>query len=519
MKKISLIILTAFVTMLAACYKDTGNYTYKEINEVRFSGIASKYSVLQGIDVLHIEPKIMPTEEISDPSRLSYYWILTTPSANIDTLGASPVLDTRVSALPGSYILYLRVVDKETGVAWKTGAELKVATRYSQGLMLMGTDENGNAEMDMITMSTDTMIAPRLLSISGLPVLKDPYAAIMTGRDTSRNYTRLWVMTKSGSYFLDRETMTGTTARNFGSISVTNEPGLDKATMTPMLYAPQVKERAGATSSTLGARVMMTTDGNIFPTHSFLVGGDYYINPVNRLAADFSTLLKPAPYFFYPINNMTSFMWYDMGNQRFMNYPSFGTATASIIPGDKSGDIFPWDQASVGRTFVYGENTRNTDGGSTNGNSFAIVKDNSNKFYIYKFYATGTSPIKRDFYQVNDAIATNFDKASLFAFSSKRTVVFYAVGNTLYAYDYNKGFEKSYTFSEIADEITMLKFDTQIDYVTNALYIATYNDGTKGRLRRYMVGTDPNSVLITPVDGSDWNGLIKVKSMNWRGLN
>ncbi len=144
--------------------------------------------------------------------------------------------------------------------------------------------------------------------------------------------------------------------------------------------------------------------------------------------------------------------------------------------------------------------------------------DNSNNHYIYKFYANGATPQKRDMYSVLP-LATNFDKASFYAFSSNRTVVFYAVGNILYAYDYNRGFEKTYTFPEVADEITMLKFDTQVDFTANALYVATYNASTKGRLRRYTVGTNPNTVTISPVIKSDWDGLIKIKDMNWRAVN
>jgi hypothetical protein len=189
-------------------------------------------------------------------------------------------------------------------------------------------------------------------------------------------------------------------------------------------------------------------------------------------------------------------MWFDAENQRFMTYANFASAT-STIPADVAGDIFSWNLASQGRTLVYGENSRNTDGGSTNGNSFAIVKDNTGNHYIYKFYATSGSPKKRDLY-----------------------TVFYSVGNKLYAYDYNKGLEKFYQFPELStDEITMLKLDTQIDFATNSLYVATYNATTKGRLRRYMVGSNPNTVDITPVDRSDWQGLVKIKDMNWRGVN
>src|SRR5699024_10573056 len=101
-------------------------------------------------------------------------------------------------------------------------------------------------------------------------------------------------------------------------------------------------------------------------------------------------------------------------------------------------DIFPWNQPA-GRTLVYAENTRNTDGGSTNGNSFAIMKNADNTCLIYKFYANGTNPAKRGAYEVKP-MATDFEKADHYAFSSNRSVVFYSVGNKLYAYDYNPGF-------------------------------------------------------------------------------
>lgn len=518
MKKISIIILVTFAMFLGACYKDTGNYDYKKINEVIITGMEKSYAAVFALDVLHIEPQIEITEEITDPARLSYFWILYKGTTVIDTLGRSAILDYRVNVSPDSYTLFLRVVDNVTGIAWKAGTNLIVGTAYSTGIMLIGTAENGNAEVDMITMVSDTVVVRGILSASGLPALRDPVAILHNGnKDTSTRYGRLWVMTKSGSYYIDRKTMQGSVSANFGSILVTTD-NLDKESLAPILYIPQIRDKAGNTGNTY-ARAMMTSDGNIFPTHTFLTGGDFYTNPVNREQANFGKLIKTAPYLFYSIGNMSAMMWYDTEAQRFMNYPNFGIGTYSIVPADNAADPFPWDQSSAGRMLIYGENTRNTDGGATNGNSFAIMKDNSNQYYIYKFYASGATPIKRDAYTVS-AIATDFDKADFYAFSSRRSVVFYAVGNRLYAYDYNKGFEKIYQFADLgSDEITMLKFDTQIDFSSNTLYIGTYNGSTKGRLRRFTVGTDPNTVTIAPVGNADWDGLIKIRNMSWRAVN
>lgn len=526
MKRSFIIILTAYITFLSACYKDKGNYDYHDINDVQITGIAASYTYVLGTD-LHIEPKIQ--NKTNDTSANNYYWILTRgESTIIDTIGRSPVLDTRINVRAADdYMLWLRVIDKASGVAFKASARLIVSTLLSTGLLLIGTDDNSNAEAEFISMVKDTVVFHNMLSKSGLPTLRDPVSFAMVGgrSDTNVNVIRLWVLTKSGSYYLDRNTMAGSTSRKFANICITNE--INRDAITPIVVMPQVKDRAGnaGSSSTFTAitycRAAITTDGDIFTTHSLINGGDYYGNPINRLTTNYSKRFKAAPCFWYPIINYgisASFMWFDTENQRFLLYSSFAYDYSATMT-DGATDIFSWNLASQNRTLVYGENTRNTDNGSANGNSFAIVKDNAGQHYIYKFYANGTAPVKRDLYTVSP-IATDFDKASFYAFSSKRPVIFYSVGNKLYAYDYNKGLEKSYQFPELStDEITMLKFDTQIDGGTNALYVATYNATTKGRLRRYIVGSNPNYVDITPVDRSDWDGLIKIKDMNWRGTN
>jgi len=105
----------------------------------------------------------------------------------------------------------------------------------------------------------------------------------------------------------------------------------------------------------------------------------------------------------------------------------------------------------------------------------------------------------------------------MYAFSSLRSVIFYVANNKLYAYDYDPGNEKCYQFDIFGgDEITMIKFDTQINPDANALYIATYNSTNKGQLERYVVNTDPNSVTLTVDPLSVWHNLIKVKNFSWR---
>lgn len=500
--------------LIGSCSKDLGNYEYSDINELKITNVSAEYTVRTGLDTLHIKPNISATIDQSDSSRYSFLWILRTGAVTRDTIGYKRNLEYVVHLTPANYELYYRVQDKQTGVVWIANSKIVVSTSYARGLLIMGEDEQGNAEAEMLSMlQNDTVHFKGLLSKSGLPALREPVSFLHTGG--YENFSKLWAFTKSGSYYLDRSTLTATTSNNFSRLLYMSET-ISPETLHPIVLAPQIRTAAGLIGSDL-YRAMITVGGDIFAGVALLAGGDYYNNPVNRVATAQEVRLPAAPYLLYPIGSMSNFMWYDTQNQRFLNFASIGVATSSTVLADEGGSIFPWNQPA-GRSLVYAENTRNSDGGSTNGNSFAIMKDANNSHHIYKFYANGTNPAKRNYYAVK-SIATDFDKAKFYAFSSNRSVVFYAVGNKLYAYDYNPNNEKIYQFPEITDEITMIKFDTQIDHIVNSLYIATYNSSTKGTLQRFNVGSNPNLVELLPQVNSTWTDLVKVKDVNWRAVN
>lgn len=509
-------LFSAFI-LISSCSKDLGNYEYKNINELNITGVKNEYTSRTGIDTLHIRPIINASMDEADTSRYKHIWILQLGANVRDTIGRKLNLDYEVRLKPAEYSLFYRVLDNKTGVTWTANTKIIVTTSYSRGLLIMGEDEQGNAEAEMLSMlkDKDTIHIRNILSKSGLPVLRDPVSFVHTAG--GEDYVKLWAFTKSGSYYLDRATFTATTNNNFSRMLYMSE-SINPETLQPVAIAPQVNTIAGGISGSF-YRAMITKGGEVFASIPLFSGGDYFNNPVNRVATAQEVRLPAAPYLLYTIGNFSTFMWYDTRNQRFLNLSSIGTATASTVLTDEPNDVFPWNQPA-GRTLVYAENTRNSDGsGSTNGNSFAIMKNADNTHLIYKFYASGPNPAKRAAYLVK-SIATDFDKAKFYAFSSRRSVVFYAVGNKLYAYDYNPDNEKIYQFPEIgSDEISMIKFDTQIDYVSNSLYIGTYNGATKGTLRRYLVGTDPNFVELSLQPNSTWTNMVKIKDINWRAFN
>ncbi|WP_432713084.1 PKD-like family lipoprotein [Pedobacter sp.] len=513
------LILLSFL-FATSCSKDIGVYDYHDINELKISGIASTINLRRTLDTLRLNPIIDATLDDGEVNRYSYAWVLQSGPMIFDTIGREKNLNYPILLNPGPYSIYYRVLDKKTGIKGMSNITLNVSTAFSRGLLIMGEDEEGYAEAEMLSMLNDTIHFKHILSESGLPRLREPMNFFHTG-GTYDPYIKLWVNTKTQSYYLDRVTLKSTPANTLSRLIYASEP-IDQATLHPIVIAPQVTQTNGNnSSSTSGSsyRVVLTKAGDIFASFLALNGGDFYTNPVNKASDAPTVRLVAAPYLLYPINNMSSFMWYDIKNQRFLNFTSFGSTTPAAVLTDKDTEPFPWNQAKTGRKLVYAENTRAVESGYANGISFAIMKDPANVHYVYKFYANGSAPAKIGAYTIS-SIATNFDKADFYAFSSNRTVIFYSVGNRLYAYDYNPGKERIYEFPALGnDQITMLKFDTQINYATNSLYIATYNSSTKGTLRRFIVGSNPNVVELLPQENSTWTNMVKIKDINWRGLN
>ncbi len=502
-------ILYVFLGILfVACLDDKGSYDYHDVNETTIAGLNSSYSVMLG-ETLKIEPEVtMTMGNPEDTTRFQYEWRANVAYNSTVLIGTTRTLNYPVTLEPRSYTLYFRVIDRQTDLVAVATASLNVGTAYSKGILLIGENPAGEADVQMLAINTDTVLLKDILANSGLPVLRDPVDIIHTG---AKGDKKLWVLTKSQAYSMDLKTFKGDETNVFSKCLFLSQSY--ESDFVPVDIVPRIKDKAG--NSDDYNRVVVCSNGYLFMRNSAIVGGDYYLDPVNCENDAPNVWLKAKPYLFYALNSFNGIVWYDETNERFMRVPNTLVTYSSTLDNAKD-DPFDWEQQEMGRTLVYGENTFNTDGGSANGNSFALLKDVSGMFYIYKFYVS-TDVEKRDAYTVNSAVATDFDKADFYAFSSRRTAVFYAVGSRLYAYDYNKGNEKCYLLQDFGEEqITMLKCDTQIEPSANPIYVATYGQANGGTLRKYVQGTNPDKVEVTPVESSCWTGLTKIKNMSWR---
>jgi len=502
--------------VLFSCAKDLGNYEYTTQYELKIEGLKSEYNVLTQIDTLRISPQLSSEHYQQNSEQYRYTWLLFRDLFDTDTVGTTRDLNLPIRHAPGRYNLTLHVYDPESGIRWTARSRLSIGTKLSRGMLLIGENEQKFADINMLAMSSDTVIIKELLADNGLPGLTGPIHVQHSGGALA-SQNRLWAFTSSGSYYLDLSTLQASTANNFASLNY-NTFGLSADQMTPVLMAPQITSISGTTGDAFG-RVLVTKEGHIFGGNILENGRDMYADPLNRDANQPGILLPAAPYLFYPLRSTSSMIWFDTRNKRFMRIPSFFSTYTSNRIAENSGNLFSWDQSSVGRSLVYGENSFNSDGGATNGNSFAIMRDGQNKHFIYKFYANSAVPTQNGLYEIKP-IAIDFDKASSYAFSSYRTLVLYVVEGKLYAYDYSPGNERFYALNlSENNEVTMIRFDTQIHPLENDLYLASYNATDKGTLQRFKLVANTNTVEFQAVAGSKWSNLIKIKSMAWRAVN
>lgn len=524
-KQMKKYLITAFFLslLLSSCFSDLGNYDYIEINETSIKGLNESYTIFADVGVLHIEPTVDMSLADPDDERFEYLWIVKGDNL-VDTIGRERIIDWQANIPNGNYSLLFRVIDKESGMIVQAKPDenqgstvtLNISVYHSRGLMLIGDNKDGFAQAQMITMlpGYDEEFYNDILQYSELPELTGAIDFFHTGNNTPTSAREIWVVTESGSYFLSPLTLKMQTGFN----TFNDKLYFPESTrINPLEVAPKIKANNGATGAD-GNRFIRCGNGGIYISW-ISYSGDMYDTPVNDITGA-GTFGRAKGELLYPLNSYSSLLWYDQDHECFVKqgHPLLPTPAALT---DKSGDVFPWIQN--GRTYVYGENTFNTDGGSTNGNSFAIMKESGGNdegnydYCIYKMYCNG--PVKRAFYAVDRTEAPLFGEATMYAFSSLRTVVFYVAGGKLYAYNYDSAVNKNYEI-ELADnnEVTMAKFDVQREPKSDFIYVATYDVSSGGTLYKYSIDPNLNLIKLKNSPEEKWStGLVKTKNLSWRG--
>lgn len=501
---------------LGSCVEDEGNYTYRTLNEIKIEDENSVFNVIAYVDEIEITPTVTGTVDGDDLSNYSFQWHLCPDRDHHHTiLGNEKDLKWDCSIAPGAYTLYLTVIDNITGLETNTAWSVILASPFSRGFLILGEDmASGEGRMDMLAMPVgkDTTLISDVMEDHS--ILKDPEKLIYTGK---ANYAIATYIDRQQKLFVT--TSTDCSEITCGEVYELKW-SLDKSAIieipaiphiTPMRAVNVFPEPAYGRNRSTSNRGYVTDDMIFFDSS---MSSDYHTAPVNHYSTTSTEYFKPAPYVWYAKTYasayLTQFVAYDMDNERFVQLPTSAYVKQSTLLLDKAGDTWKWDLRSEGRTLVYGEN----DTSGSYGMCDAIVKDANGNYFIYRFAATSIGAISKDgMYNIDPAIAPDFDKASHYTFLGAKSVVLYSVGNRVYQYNY---INPKCDYLDFDDEITYLEAQYLSNGSKDEFFVATYGAQNLGHIYKYEVGSNPNTIEFNLCAGEEWATTIKVKDIKWK---
>lgn len=170
MRKIS--IIPAFLILILfsySCVKDRSPLEIGKLNEVTIKGIADTITVSMG-DTL----KISPVLEMSNGSNASYEYLWYSFTTNMqftaDTLSKEKNIVAPIKIVPGTYSLVYRVMDRSTGIFYKSTVTMIVVNDFTPGIMVLGEDQ-GKAVLNFLNTANGKYITDVYKKSNGNEVL------------------------------------------------------------------------------------------------------------------------------------------------------------------------------------------------------------------------------------------------------------------------------------------------------------------------------------------------------------
>lgn len=471
-----MLIIAVTIMGLGACKKDLGNYDYKEINELtEVTGLPSEVLATYGKNLT-----VTPTTKFSkdpnfDESKYTYEWYYVGPNGlggvKLFTLATTRNLDLKVSIVAGSYSAYYAVIDKETGVRYRTNFTLKVVNEINEGWILM-TDVNNTARVDMLSLN----------ATGGFDLIKDLLAT--TGSDlklegkpvmTYTYGTGLLIGPDAISYGLYFGTDKGTTKVDPNSFKWTNTMRLNYEMFGDIpagFYADRIQQKQSGASYMIGK-------GNAY--YYERVQNIYYSAPISYISSE-QRGFEVAPFVAGNANSSVgNTIFYDKTNRRFVKHSGTASTCTTLPepPPDQKKFSFSTGMDLAFMTWVP----------FNGGEVFSILKDpNSTKKHLARFNIASNLQTYYD-----EIVGTEIANAEFFAVSPDLGYIFYNVGSKVYEYD--MVYKTSKLMLNLENKISYLKFyqfkSTTKYPGSNKLMIGTYDtalpSGSDGGLNIYTV--------------------------------
>ncbi len=525
-KKYSLLCLLAALSF-SSCVEDEGCNEMHPVNEAKIEGIEEQYNKISEVETLEIPVTVTGSLSGDDPNRFDCMWFLCEHELGSDdhqhtVISQSKDLSYPLRGIkPGSYTLYFRATDKETQLQTEQSCNLVVQSPWVRGMYLFGDKEDGTCGIDFISMMDErdtTVIADVLDNTQGI---KNAENLVFTGDRYRNDLEALWAITKDGSYKLSSSSTDAKISIEkfdindcvWPTIGNIQKP-LKVKDVWPHAYGP-------SNAMTSGGYRYLVTDQGIFACTQMTMG-ESYGNPFNRYGSNSEDLVEVAPFPFYPGNDRLpqQVAFFDRTNHKFVRQnAAYYSMTNFAEYIETSESPFSLDQTKYTpvRDLVYGEN-----GYGNNGSSYALMNDADGNYYVYMFrvagYVASGGFVKSLAKTIDMSVATDLDKARFYAFYSEQPILLYAVGNVLWAYNYNT--KKVAQLKTFSGEITYLAMDFHSGGNPDDFIVATYSPAEKGTVYKYEVEDSPNELKINEKNYATasypWKTDLKVVKVEFR---
>jgi len=462
------LVVSSFV-LLSACYEDLGNYAYEDINEVTVEEFNEANAiVINRFDTLIIVPEIS-SSIASNEENYSYRWMISTIDAQEDfEIGVSDekVLEVQIPYVLGEYQVNLYVADLETGVEFMQQAKLTVTNGADEGWLLL-TDNNGIRRMDMISRLNGKNLHEKVL----LDVFAPTKIDLSQVHKIYSRKTRTWQWMY---YCLGIDTYTwleGNTMLWDESMEAKYEfHGRDIGSLKPQNMLTNL--------SSMDNRIVVADGDFYMMDYMYGSGFGFKGNIYNGVPFKVSEYVWDWKQGLYPV-----FYIYDKDNRRFMQASVSWSGNISLyeLEDDLENNLL----FNTGKDLIYAENYRY-------GNAaYALLKNpEGTSIEDYSLMGFELMSGQGGTYNLN---SSRINEASSYTISTTLSLIYYAVGNKLYKYDFLKGSnELEMSYPEGA-EITYLNFrarfnlpykyhsgESTIDEIReNELLIVGINDNSK----------------------------------------
>jgi hypothetical protein len=516
MKKytVDIILITCLVCagtlMLAACYKDKGNYDYNELEQFYVDSIkVGKEFIVGQFDTLKLKSGLVYA---GDRSKLKYSWsaYLVQPSLNgnkADTLSTTEDLSVPIPLFPEKYYLEFTATDPVTG--------RRAAARYTMNVESIGAgllvlyEKNNQVDCDLIKTKLLEGLLPADEVVRNLYSLANPTMPL-TGEAIGINAF------KSGSV-----QYISLFSSNDG-VAVSPADMVINKKFKDLFFLPPNAQKPQGYFAPLGFN---TNNYETSAGYEFLVNnGQFYANMVlfafgresaYSLLTKASGSYKASPYTMFAPGRIVVF---DEQSRGFLQASPLGT-TLSAYSSSTAGTP-PFNFNNIGKDLIwlgYGY------GSIAMGYGFFKNPGDDGARYIYVMdFATSTAK-----YIMDISAFDRITEAKLFALGMRGQLMYYAAGNKIYqiVFDLSTGTASqsidAWPHIPVGEEITCIKTcphpgrNLSENAVDKYLMVGTYNNST-GMGKVYMLQANVTSGTLQAQPAAVYEQFGKIKDIAFK---